>query len=143
MFLTDSAGGIVESMHIEERYAFHVVVRLMEDMDELIMGIVVENNKGIPLYDFNNYINSGKVIEGKKGQIIEVIFSFWLPRIMKGVYLVAAAVAQGTQNEHVMLSWLHGVQQIEIINPGYNSSYIEIQADVKHNVYEAGNVEIV
>ena len=42
-----------------------------------------------------------------------------------------------------MLSWLHGVQQIEIINPGYNSSYIEIQADVKHNVYEAGNVEIV
>lgn len=43
MFLTDSAGGIVESMHIEERYAFHVVVRLMEDMDELIMGIVVEN----------------------------------------------------------------------------------------------------
>ena len=61
---------------------------------------------------------------------------------MKGTYLAAAAVAQGTQEEHIMLSWLHGVQQIEVINPGYNSSYIEIPAKTTCNIYEADNVDI-
>lgn len=143
MFLVDSDQQVVNYMQVENSYSFHVVVRLLEDMDELIIGVVVENNKGIPLYDFNNYINSGKVMRGKKGQYIEAIFSFKLPRIMKGVYLVAAAVAQGTQKEHVMLTWLHGVQQIEVVNPGYNSSYIEIPAGIMHNIYEADHVEIV
>lgn len=143
LFLTDADQQIVNYMQTENRYSFHVVVRLLEDMDELIIGVVVENSKGIPLYDFNNYINSGKVMRGKKGQYIEAVFSFKLPRIMKGVYLVAAAVAQGTQYDHVMLTWLHGVQQIEVTNPGYNSSYIEIPADVRQNIYEADHVEIV
>lgn len=143
MFLVDGSQQVVNYMQVENSYSFHVVVRLLEDMDELIIGVVVENNKGIPLYDFNNYINSGKVMRGKKGQYIEAVFSFKLPRIMKGVYLAAAAVAQGTQEEHIMLTWLHGVQQIEVINPGYNSSYIEIPARIRHNIYEADHVEIV
>lgn len=143
MFLVDDSQQMVNYMQVENRYSFHVLVQLLEDMDELIIGVVVENNKGIPLYDFNNYINSGKVMRGRKGQYIEAVFSFKLPRIMKGTYVVAAAVAQGTQDEHVMLTWLHGVQQIEVINPGYNSSYIEIPASIRHNIYEADHVEIV
>ena len=141
-FLADSQQHAVNYMQVDNNYSFHVVAKLMEDMDGLILGVVMENNKGIPLYDFNNYINAGKVISGKKNQYIEVIFSFKLPRVMKGTYLAAAAVAQGTQEEHIMLSWLHGVQQIEVINPGYNSSYIEIPAKTTCNIYEADNVDI-
>ena len=143
LFLVDSDQQVVNYMEVDHDYAFHVVVRLLEDMDELIVGVVVENNKGIPLYDLNNYINTGKVIRGEKGQLIEVIFSFRLPRIMKGIYLVAAAAAQGTQKEHVMLTWLHGAAQIEVVNPGYNSSYIEIPARVRHNIYDPDSVEII
>lgn len=143
LFLVDSDQQVVNYMEVDHDYAFHVVVRLLEDMDELIVGVVVENNKGIPLYDLNNYINTGKVIRGEKGQLIEVIFSFRLPRIMKGIYLVAAAAAQGTQKEHVMLTWLHGAAQIEVVNPGYNSSYIEIPARVRHNIYDPNSVEII
>lgn len=143
VFLTDSSRRQVNYMEVDRQYAFHVVVRLAEDMDELILGIVVENNKGIPLYDFNNYINTGKVIRGKKGQVIEAVFRFTLPRIMKGTYVVSAAAARGTQKDHIMLTWLHGVAQLEVINPGYNSSYIEIPADVSHTVYETEQVKIL
>lgn len=142
VFITDERQGIVQHIEVERQYSFHVVVNLREDMDELIVGVVAENNKGIPLYDFNNYINSGKVIKARKGQYIEVIFQFTLPRIMKGEYLISAAVAQGTQDEHIMLTWLHGVAHIEVLNPGYNSSYIEIPAIVMHNVYNAESVTI-
>lgn len=143
VFVTDSGQNEVNSLEVEHPYAFHVVIRLNEDLEELIAGVVIENNKGIPLYDFNNYINSAQVIRGKREQILEVVFEFELPRVMKGSYLVSAAVAQGTQEKHIMLTWLHGVQTLEIVNRGYNSSYIEIPAKVINNVYEANKVEFV
>ncbi len=143
VFLTDGDGQSVRYMETDKYYTFHVVIRLAENLDELILGIVVENNKGIPLYDFNNYINAGKVVRGRKGQFLEVLFAFRLPRIMKGIYMVSAAVARGTQEDHIMLTWIHGVMEIEVLNPGYNSSYIEIPAQVTHKVYEPEQVTIL
>ncbi len=143
VFITDSNGNTVNVLEVDNDYSFHVVLNLKENMDELIVGIVVENNKGIPLYDINNYINSGKVIRGKQGQIIEVEFDFKLPRLMRGNYLISAAVAKGTQEKHIMLTWLHGVQNLEIVNHGYNSSYIEIPSTINYNLYESEKVEFI
>lgn len=35
-------------------------------MHSLIVGFVLENNKGLPLFDINNYINQQQGISGKK-----------------------------------------------------------------------------
>lgn len=141
VFITDEKGKTTNRIEVDRKYAYHVVTNLKQDMTELIFGVVVENNKGIPLYDFNNYINSGKVVQGKKGETIEVCFEFVLPRIMRGSYSVSAAIAQGKQDQHIMLTWLHGVQLLEVINSGYNSSYIEIPANVEMHIYDEDNVE--
>lgn len=141
VFLIDSNNKLTNTIQVERDYSFHVVVTACEDVSELIVGVVVENNKGIPLYDINNYISTGKVVQCKKGNILEAIFHFHLPRIMKGTYLVSAAVAQGTQDEHEMLTWLHGVMTLEVVNPGYNSSYIEIPSDISFQIHEGSNVK--
>lgn len=133
---------ITNRMEVDNEYSFHVAARLNEDMDRLIFGVVAENEKGIPLYDLNNYINEGKVIRGAKNEVIEAVFSFKLPRIMKGTYIISAAVAQGTQEKHAMLTWLHGVLSVEVINRGYNSSYIEVPATVTCNIYDGSCVQI-
>lgn len=133
---------ITNRMEVDNEYSFHVAARLNEDMDRLIFGVVAENEKGIPLYDLNNYINEGKVIRGAKNEVIEAVFSFKLPRVMKGTYIISAAVAQGTQEKHAMLTWLHGVLSVEVINRGYNSSYIEVPATVTCNIYDGSCVQI-
>lgn len=133
---------ITNRMEVDNEYSFHVAAKLNEDMDRLIFGVVAENEKGIPLYDLNNYINEGKVIRGAKNEVIEAVFSFKLPRIMKGTYIISAAVAQGTQEKHAMLTWLHGVLSVEVINRGYNSSYIEVPATVTCNIYDGSCVQI-
>ena len=97
----------------------------------LIVGFVLENNKGLPLFDINNFINQGEVVNGKKNDIIEIVYEYTLPRIMNGVYLVGAAVGQGTQSKHEMLTWLHGIMELEVVNQGYNSSYIEIPSKIR------------
>lgn len=143
VFATDEDKKITNSLVVDKKYAFHVIARLKEDLENLIFGVVVENNKGIPLYDFNNYINDGRVIKGKKDEVVEAVFEFQLPRIMKGSYVLAAAVAQGTQEKHMMLTWLHGVGELEVINTGYNSSYIEIPAEIKQKTYQNEQVTLM
>ena len=112
-------------------------------MDRLILGFVFENNKGLPIYDINNYINQHQTWSGKKNTISEITFKFAMPRLMKGIYVVSTALAQGTQEQHIMLSWLHGVMEVQIINEGYNSSYIEIPSEIMVEQFEKDKIKIV
>lgn len=131
VFFTTETGDYANTQYVDKKYIAHVVVECMEDMDSLIVGFIMENKKGLPLYDINNFINQQEVIKGKKGQVLEVEFHYQLPRIMNGEYVVCATVAQGTQSKHEILTWLHGVRQVEIVNTGYNSSYIEIPSKIQ------------
>ena len=57
------------------------------------------------------------------------------PFEMKGSYVVSIGLSRGTQQDPETLTWLHGVMDVEIVNTGYNSSYIEIPSDVIVNQY--------
>ena len=35
------------------------------------------------------------------------------------------------QSKHEMLTWLHGIMELEVVNQGYNSSYIEIPSKIR------------
>ena len=142
-FFTNDREKIVKHLRVDEKYKFHCVISFKEDMHSLIDGFVLENNKGLPLFDINNYINQQQGISGKKGYATEAIYEFTLPRLMKGTYILEAAIAQGTQEQHEMLTWLHGIGNVEIINPGYNSSYIEIPAKIVLDQIEYKKVEFV
>lgn len=141
-FITDSRGCITTDMLVENEYEFHMAVEFFEDMDRLIAGFVFENNKGLPIYDINNYINQRQTWQGMKGQVSEIIFKYRLPRIMRGTYVVSAALAQGTQEKHIMLTWLHGALEVTVYNEGYNSSYIEIPSEIQVQQFERKMVEI-
>lgn len=141
-FILDDYGRMTTEMVVDKKYEVHVAIEFMEDMENLILGFVFENNKGLPIYDINNYINQQQTWKGRKGKISEVIFDFTLPRIMKGRYVVSVALAQGTQEHNKALTWLHGVMEAEIINQGYNSSYIEIPSKIAIDCYDKENVSI-
>ncbi len=142
-FVTEKNGKIVQHMTVDEEYQVHVAIRFFEDMKNVIVGFVFENNKGLPLYDINNFINQQQGIRGVAGEVTEIIYSYKLPRLMKGRYVVSVALAEGTQESHTMHTWLHGVEEIEIVNPGFNSSYIEIPAEIKIEQYDPEQVEVV
>lgn len=140
LFFEDAEGKAVNRLYVDKTYKTHVVLECLEDVKSLIVGFVLETNKGLPLFDINNFINQGEVINGKKGEIIEVVYNYTLPRIMNGIYLVGAAVARGTQSKHEMLTWLHGIMELEVVNQGYNSSYIEIPSKIKVYANKKENV---
>lgn len=141
-FILDKNKQITTELVVEKEYEVHVAVEFFEDMDNLILGFVFENNKGLPIYDINNYINQQQTWIGRKGRVSEIVFKYTLPRLMKGSYVVSIALAQGTQEQNKILTWLHGVMEVEIINTGYNSSYIEIPSEIRIACYDKENVKI-
>lgn len=143
VFFTDDKGEYANTHYVDKVYQAHIVIECLQDMEDIIVGFVVENKKGLPMYDMNNFINQQEVFSGKAGQILEVVFRYKLPRVLNGVYLIGASVAQGTQSKHDMLTWLHAVRQLEIVNAGYNSSYIEISGDISVYANKKENVRFI
>ncbi|MNW34179.1 Teichoic acids export ATP-binding protein TagH [compost metagenome] len=130
-FLTDTKGNRITELEVERTYKCHIVVDFKKDFINLIVGFVWENNKGVSLFAFNTFIQSKANFKANKDEIVEVIFEFQLPKIMKGEYLLSPAVAQGIQDQHVMLTWLSNVEKIHVINQNFNQSLIELDADIE------------
>lgn len=143
VFITTEDGALTNSLHVDCRYETHVVLECMSELNSIICGFSFENNKGLPLYDINNYINQGETIKGKPGDVFEIVYRYRLPRLMNGMYVMCTAVANGTQARHEQLTWLHGVMQVEIVNPGFNSSYIELPSEIQVLANSRENVEFV
>lgn len=139
-FFTDKNGNITNVLEVDEDYVFCSVLQFNSDIDNVILGFVLENNKGLPLFDINNFINQKQNLEGKSGDILKVQYSFSLPRIMKGTYVMGVATAEGTQDNNKVIEWLHNVDKIEIVNKGYNSSYIEVPAQIEVGKIQKENV---
>lgn len=141
-FFSNKEGEIVNTLEVDCEYQSHVVFEANAELENIIVGFVLENNKGLPLFDINNYINQQETISAKKGQVIEIVYDFCLPRILKGTYLVSTAVAQGTQESHEILTWMHGISELQVVNMGYNSSYIEIPAEIDVYANQINNIEL-
>lgn len=132
-FICNEKKEIINQLEVDKNYTTHIIVKFKTDIPSVIIGFVIENNKGMPMFDINNFISQKKVFDAKKGMIIELIFEYRLPKIMKGQYIISVALASGTQSNHIMKTWLHGIFNIEIINNGFNSSWIEIDSNAKLN----------
>lgn len=142
-FITNDKHEITQQLDVTQKYITHIVIRFIEDVSNVIVGFVMENNKGIPMFDINNYITKQKVFHAKKGMIIEIAYEYYLPKIMKGEYVISTAVASGTQENHIMKTWLHGVMNVQVNNPGFNSSWIEIDSEIQLYDVSQQRIEIV
>ena len=60
-----------------------------------------------------------------------------MPHIMKGNYIVGAAVSEGEIEEFEVLTWLYQVLNITVVNQGANSAIIDINPEI--DVYSTTN----
>lgn len=73
-----------------------------------IVGFYINNRLGQQLFGDNTFLTyRGRSIEVAPGQRLLARFSFVMPVLPPGDYVVAPAVAVGEQDDHVQLQWLH------------------------------------
>ena len=141
-YIRDDLGTDVKRLTTGCRYQFGIVAQFHENLEHVILGVEMENLKGVKVFSLNNYIEQKYIGHVEKGKIYEVVFSFVLPKICMGEYLITPAVASGIQESHVVHVRYHNCQKIMIENEGYNMALIELETETTINEYEADHVVI-
>jgi lipopolysaccharide transport system ATP-binding protein len=85
-----------------------VVIRcsFVEPLLQPIVGFVVKNRYGQSVFGENSSQAYPK-FQVEAGRMLETRFDFTMPILPAGEYILAAAVASGTQMSHVQHHWIH------------------------------------
>lgn len=122
----------VNECPINEECTVSVVFRAHRDISSCIAGFVLETIKGLWIVNTNSAICGEKgSFSVKKGSINRVDFRFRMPALMRGEYVIGAAVAEGTSQEYEVLTWLYNVFAVNVINPGNNSGIIDVDTEIE------------
>lgn len=132
----DKDNQLVATMFGGEKYKIDIYVTAKKQLKQAIIGFDLTDRKGISFLDYNTFSDSKKTINIDKDQTVRVRFEFEMPYILKGPYILGAAVAEGTQEEHIMKTWLHGINEYEITWQGYDLSLLKIPYKVSINYEE-------
>jgi lipopolysaccharide transport system ATP-binding protein len=79
-----------------------------EPLDNVIVGFYVKDRLGQLLFGDNtylSYLDNGFSVAA--GEIFRARFHFDMPRLQAGDYFITAGVAEGSQSDHVIQSWVH------------------------------------
>jgi lipopolysaccharide transport system ATP-binding protein len=81
---------------------------IKKDLASPIIGFYVKDRLGQTLFGDNTYLTyADRPLAAVAGEEIVAEFKFQMPILAAGDYSVSAAIADGTQHEHVQHHWIH------------------------------------
>lgn len=95
-----------------------------------IIGFYVKDRLGQQLFG-ENTLAAAHWPDATAGSDLEATFAFTMPRLFPGDYLVAVAVAEGTQSAHVHHEWRHEAWHFTSAWPGGATGLVGIDVDVE------------
>jgi lipopolysaccharide transport system ATP-binding protein len=108
-----------------ERIVIEITIECLEDVSFPIVGFAIRNNNGLAVIGENTFQTGyGERSNYEKGEFIRARFTFTLPRLAPGKYSVHAAVARGTQQDHVQMHYFHDVCAFEVVSLKASSALI-------------------
>lgn len=99
-----------------QKVTLSIAVKFFEDVPSPIVGFSVKDKLGNIVTQTNSYVLNTSIDDVEFGTEAVVHFTFMLPSLNDGNYLISPAVASGTQVEHVQHCWVHDALVIEIVN---------------------------
>ncbi|MDQ8051141.1 ABC transporter ATP-binding protein [Luteibacter sp.] len=100
-----------------ELVTLQITVQLKDQLDNLIVGFYVKDRLGQRLFGDNTYFPyMHSPISGEVGEIIVVDFRFRMPLLPAGSYMIDAAVASGTQEDHTQQHWIHDALEFRALD---------------------------
>ena len=142
--ILDKNGRETAVMEAHSAYDIHVTIEARADIDSCILGITFSNPKGIDIIGTNTFsVSDGKNFPLTRDQYLDVAFSFTMPPILPGTYVWDTALAEGTQAAHVILTWLHGVSRVEVVNEASNRlGLIDVAAEASLTRYASDEIRV-
>lgn len=91
-----------------EKVVLRVHARTAALLTSVIIGFYIKDRLGQTLFGDNTYISYfDSPVSGSEGDELVAEFHFQMPRLGPGDYSVSAAIADGTQSDHIQHHWIH------------------------------------
>lgn len=132
VYVKDRNGAFTNEVIADETYQIGIVTRFREDLDQVIVGFSLDNNKGITVLATNTFAINERTFSVKSGTYLETTFEFKAPRLRSGQYEICPAVALGIQDNHVNLTWLYGAFAISMVRTDYELSEYGLEYTVQN-----------
>ncbi|SDJ05676.1 lipopolysaccharide transport system ATP-binding protein [Paraburkholderia steynii] len=98
-----------------QRVTLRVTAQLHETVGSTIVGFFVNDILGQPLFGENTFVNyQDRPVAGEEGDVVRAEFTFAMPILPVGDYSVNVAIADGTQQSHVQLHWIHDALALKV-----------------------------
>lgn len=90
-----------------EPVVLRIEAHALQPLASPILGFVVKDRMGQVLFGENTFLSYQRApVACDAGQTLAAEFAFVMPRMMPGDYSITAAIADGTQQQHVQHHWV-------------------------------------
>ena len=139
-FISDHNGKYVSSCLAGERYTISIVFSSRRTIAECIAGFVIETVKGLWVINCNS-LSSGlkKSFSVKENSINKIDFTFEMPKLVNGDYVVGVAISEGSVFDFKVLTWLYNVLYMQITNVGNNDGILQLDTSMEIYSRESKN----
>jgi lipopolysaccharide transport system ATP-binding protein len=113
--LFDAAGNPLSWTGGGEAVSLRVQCCALQSAYSPIVGFMVKDRLGQVIFSDNTYVDyARRPLALATGDEFEARFDFVMPVMPQGDYVVAVAVAEGTQAEHVQHHWIHEAMAFKV-----------------------------
>jgi lipopolysaccharide transport system ATP-binding protein len=93
-----------------EKITLRIIARAHQDLYAPIIGFLVKDRLGQILFSDNTFLSYiDQPVHCLEGSELQADFVFYMPLLPAGDYSITAAIADGSQIEHVQHHWIHDV----------------------------------
>ena len=102
-----------------ETVRLQLSIEALQPIARPIVGFAFRNGRGENLFGDNTFESyESRPVALAAGDLLEASFAFVMPRLPPGEYALHAAIADGTQDEHVQHQWFHNALTITSVYHG-------------------------
>jgi lipopolysaccharide transport system ATP-binding protein len=106
--LLDAQGRVLSWIVGGETVILAIEAVAHKDIARPILGFYIKDRLGQYLFGDNTYLSYREMpVFVQQGETVEARFAFQMPLLPPGRYSVCAAIAEGTQEEHIQHHWIH------------------------------------
>lgn len=115
--LLDARGAEVGALEGGEEVVLRIECDVQRALEQPIIGFYVKDRLGQSLFGDNTYLMyRDRPTPAFPGQTIVASFRFQLPYLAAGEYSIVAAIADGTQDDHVQHHWIDDAMFFRVVS---------------------------
>lgn len=105
----DEAGEKIETVEVDQKLNVSILVKCHEHIEMPIAGFVLRDLLGNDLIMTNTDAEGCYLGPCPRGSLVQITFSFTMPRLKTGSYAISAAFGSGTIDNHNIDDWIENI----------------------------------